>query len=494
MQAGAVSLAARLRARAPLAGLFVKPPAPAQVEAAGHAGLDFVVIDTEHGAPAGVDEHLRAADAVGLPALVRVPAPERADAIQHALDGGAAGVVVPHVRDAATARAVVAAARYPPLGARGIATTTRAGRQGAAGVAEHLARAARETVVVVQLEDAEAVPRAAEILAVEGISAALVGVADLSLSLGAPGRPDAPEVVSAVDALLAAAAAVGVPVMVVATGAEDADRWRARGATAVAFVASSLLLGALRGVAGAGATDHINNSTEVVFVPGMGCDGDLWADVAVALQSERRATRPARADLAEDVPTAAAALLAALDASRVVLAGHSFGAIVALEAQRQAPERVAALVLANASARGAGDDQRAAWDRLQQRLDAEPLATVAASLATANLAGGDATAALHARAAAQTVRLGAAALRRQLAAQHDRPESRDRLAGIAAPVLVLSGAADAICPQPLQEELAGGVPGARHVVLDGAAHLAPLERPAQTAAAIEAFINDQEQR
>jgi pimeloyl-ACP methyl ester carboxylesterase len=187
-------------------------------------------------------------------------------------------------------------------------------------------------------------------------------------------------------------------------------------------------------------------------------------------------------------------VLAALDAPRVVLAGHSFGAIVALEAQRQAPERVAALVLANASARGANDDQRAAWDRLHQQLDAEPLATVAASLATANLAGGDATTELHARAAAQTVRLGADALRRQLAAQRERPESRDRLAAVAAPALVLSGAADAVCPQPLQEELARGIPGARHVVLDGAAHLAPLERPAQAAAAIEAFINDQEQR
>ena len=206
----------------------------------------------------------------------------------------------------------------------------------------------------------------------------------------------------------------------------------------------------------------------------MGCDGDLWADVAVALQSERVAARPARADLARDVPTAAAAVLAALDAPRVVLAGHSFGAIVALEAQRQAPERVAALVLANASARGADDAQRAAWAQLERRLDAEPLVAVAASLATANLAGGEAAQALHARPAAQTVRLGAAALRRQLAAQRERPESRDRLAAVAAPALVLTGAADAVCPQPLQEELAGGIPGARHVVVDGAAHLAPL--------------------
>jgi 4-hydroxy-2-oxoheptanedioate aldolase len=495
------SLAARLAARTAVAGLFVKPPAPAQVEAARHAGLDFVVLDGEHGAASGVEleHHLRAADAVGLPALVRVPAPDRPEAVQHALDGGAAGVVVPHVRDAAAARAAVAAARYPPLGARGIATTTRAGGHGAVGVGAHLARSAAETVVVVQIEDAEAVGRAAEILAVEGVGAVLIGVADLALSLGAPGEPAAAPVVAAVDAILAAAAAADVPVMVVASDAADAARWRARGATAVAFVGASLLLGAQRAVAPAAhvGQGHQLGAAELVFLPGMGCDGDLWGDVAAALGSERRAVRPGRVDLAEDVATAADALLAAVDAPRLLLAGHSFGAIVALEAQRRAPERVAGLVLADASARGASEAQRAAWDALGRELDERPLAAVARDLAAANLDGSAAAAddpALAARAAAQTVRLGADALRRQLAAQRTRPESRDRLGAVGVPTLVITGARDVVCPPALQQELAAGLPHARHVVLDDAAHLAPLERPAAVAAAIDAFINDQEQR
>jgi pimeloyl-ACP methyl ester carboxylesterase len=286
--------------------------------------------------------------------------------------------------------------------------------------------------------------------------------------------------------------------MVVAAGAAEARRWRARGVAAVAFVGSALLLGALQAVAPAAhaGQGHQLGAAELVFLPGMGCDGDLWADVAVALAREGRPARPGRVDLAEDVPTAAAALLTAIDAPRFVLAGHSFGAIVALEAQRQAPERVAALVLANAGARGASPAQAEAWDALEANLRRRPLAEVARDMAAANLAGGAAAedAARVARAAAQTVRLGADALRRQLAAQRTRPESRDRLAAVAAPALVLTGARDAVCPPALQEELVAGLPAARHVVVDDAAHLAPFERPAATAAAIEAFINDQEQR
>jgi 4-hydroxy-2-oxoheptanedioate aldolase len=490
------ALAVRLRERRPLTALFVKAPAPAQVEAAGHAGIDAVILDTEHGTADGLEEHLRAADAAGVPALVRVPAPGLGAPIQRALDAGAAGVVVPHVRDAASARAAVAAAHYPPRGERGIATSTRAGHQGAVAIPAHVARSGAETVVVVQVEDADAVPRAAEIVAVPGVDAVLIGTADLALSLGAPGRPDAPEVQAAVDAILAAAAAAEVPAIAVAADAAEGAAWRARGVTTVAFVAGSLLLGALRGVAGersAGAGD--DGLDTLVLLPGMGCDGDLWADVAIALDSDRRHVQPGRVDLADGVEDAAAALLASIAAPRFALGGHSFGAIVALEVQRQAPERVGALVLANAGARGASDAQRAAWDDLGSALERDPLARVAQGLAEANLAGGAAAGGpLAARAAAGTVRLGAAALRHQLAAQRTRPESRGRLGAIGVPALVLSGADDAVCPPALQEELVAEIPGARHVVLDGTAHLAPLERPAAIAAAIDTYIYDQEQR
>jgi 4-hydroxy-2-oxoheptanedioate aldolase len=137
-------LAGRLAAHEPLTALLVKMPCAREIESAGHTGFDLVVIDTEHGPGGGfeLEHHLRAADAAGLPALVRVPSADPAG-IGAVLDAGATGVVVPHVLDARGAAGVVAAAHYPPRGRRGFALSTRAGGYGAAGWHEHLERAAR---------------------------------------------------------------------------------------------------------------------------------------------------------------------------------------------------------------------------------------------------------------------------------------------------------------------------------------------------------------
>jgi 4-hydroxy-2-oxoheptanedioate aldolase len=202
----------------------------------------MIVIDTEHG-PGGsfeLEHHLRAAEAVDLPALVRVPAAD-SGVILAALDSGAAGVVVPHVLDKAGSEAVVAAAHYPPRGSRGFATSTRAAGYSALAIREHLRRAARETCVVVQIEDAEAVPRSSEILEVPDLSGLLIGATDLSISLGHPGDQSHPEVEAAVAEVMAAAARAHVPVLAVASSKLDAARWRARGAAVVLSIATVLI-------------------------------------------------------------------------------------------------------------------------------------------------------------------------------------------------------------------------------------------------------------
>lgn len=239
-------LADRLRAREPLAGLFAAMPCADQLEIAGALGYDLAIVDTEHG-PSGaleLEQHLRAAAAVGLPVLVRVPGPDAA-AVQWALDGGAAGVIVPHVLDAAGAERIVALASYPPRGRRGFATTPRAGGYGGADWTGHFERAARETVVVAMIEDAEAVPRAGEILAVPGVCAVLIGAADLALSMGHTDGPGHADVEAAIAAVVAAAAAAGVPVLSVAGSEADARAWRARGVQVVSYVSVMVVRAAL---------------------------------------------------------------------------------------------------------------------------------------------------------------------------------------------------------------------------------------------------------
>ncbi|WP_219416487.1 HpcH/HpaI aldolase family protein [Pseudonocardia nigra] len=196
----------RLEAGERLVGGIVRMPNTGLVELLGHAGFDYVVLDAEHG-PADqlqLQHHLAAADGIGLDVLVRVGSRDPAETLR-ALDLGATGVVVPHVRSAEEAAAAVAAAHYPPLGERGFATYSRAGRYGLASAEEHLRRAAERTLVIVMIEDAAGVAAAPEILAVPGVDGVFVGPADLAVSLGHPGGTGHAAVVEAIEAVHRAA-------------------------------------------------------------------------------------------------------------------------------------------------------------------------------------------------------------------------------------------------------------------------------------------------
>ncbi|MBN9734360.1 2-dehydro-3-deoxyglucarate aldolase [Pseudonocardia sp. P1] len=152
------------------------------VEMLAVAGLDFVLIDCEHG-PADVGmlrTHIAFADAHGLPVLVR-PGEDEHHLAQRALDQGARGIVAPHVEDVAQATALAGALRYPPHGTRGFATYPRAGRFGSVTPDEHRA-SADDILVLAMLESPGAISRAGEIVGVDGIDGYLVGVADLGAS------------------------------------------------------------------------------------------------------------------------------------------------------------------------------------------------------------------------------------------------------------------------------------------------------------------------
>jgi len=91
---------------------------------------------------------------------------------------------------------------------------------------------------------------------------------------------------------------------------------------------------------------------------------------------------------------------------------------------------------------------------------------------------------------AMALAVGPRGMRRQLAAQATRPDSRPALADIAVPTLVLTGAEDRICPRPLQEELAAGIPGAHHVVVEDAGHMAALDQPDRVAAHLKTWLEE----
>ncbi|MGB8954038.1 MAG: aldolase/citrate lyase family protein, partial [Tumebacillaceae bacterium] len=102
-------------------GLFGSIPHPSAVDLIGAAGYDFVILDAEHVLvnPETLENMIRAAEAAGLTALVRVP-DSAPNTILRVLDAGAQGVVVPHVNNAEEAARIVKASRYYPLGMRSL--------------------------------------------------------------------------------------------------------------------------------------------------------------------------------------------------------------------------------------------------------------------------------------------------------------------------------------------------------------------------------------
>lgn len=179
-------------------------------EMMARAGFDYLVIDQEHAA-IGAAECLTMIQIIslcGVEPWVRVGAND-ARLIKRALDSGATGVVVPMVNSAEEARAAVAAARYPPHGARG-AGLFRAQAYGL-GFAEYRPRADAETVVVVQIEHIDAVRCLEEIVSVPGVDAFIVGPYDLSGSVGHPGAYDHPDVQRALQEIERVMLASDVP-------------------------------------------------------------------------------------------------------------------------------------------------------------------------------------------------------------------------------------------------------------------------------------------
>lgn len=237
-----LSLTDRVRDGRALVGLLVPMPAPATVELAAYCEFDFVILDTEHGVDDAsiVEAHLRAANAARIPALVRVPGCE-SRGIAFALDAGAIGVMVPHVTDHSDVERIVDAVFYPPTGARSLALSTRAGHHAARDPRRHVEIAGRETLVVAQIEDVEALANVADIAAHPHVDAICIGPNDLSCSLGYPGARDHPAVRAAIGDVLDRTGRTAAAACIVASDPEDALGWRAQGAAIIIFNAETIV-------------------------------------------------------------------------------------------------------------------------------------------------------------------------------------------------------------------------------------------------------------
>jgi 4-hydroxy-2-oxoheptanedioate aldolase len=197
------TLRENMRAGKPLSGCTISGHATEQIEVLGLLGYDFAFLDSEHWplTDREILDLITAGDAVDLPCLVRVRE-NSPSAIQHAMDSGAAGVIVPDVSDLRQALDVVRAVKYSPLGCRGL-STTRASRYGiGVSLAEYVQYANEKSVIVCQIESNEALQNSDEIMSVDEIDVVFIGTTDLSHSMGYTGQLSDPKVTEAVDHII----------------------------------------------------------------------------------------------------------------------------------------------------------------------------------------------------------------------------------------------------------------------------------------------------
>lgn len=223
---------------------------PGLAEVLGYMGWDYLLFDGEH-SPLSVREceHLaRICELTGVTSIVRVPS-NMPWMIGQVLDTGIQGVQIPMINSGAEAQVAARAAKYHPVGMRGLATT-RAAHYGQVlpfSIAEHIARANGESLVIAQVETPAAVEQLPSILQTPEIDVIFIGPNDLSLSLGVPGDLQHPSVQQAFDTIISAITQTDKALGILVPSVEAALQWQARGARYIMIVMEALLGPAVRG-------------------------------------------------------------------------------------------------------------------------------------------------------------------------------------------------------------------------------------------------------
>lgn len=227
----------------PVLGIWSIIPSPMVVEILSLSGFDFTILDMEHGVfdLGSLDACIRAVEVAGKAPLVRIPG-MNPSAAQWALDIGAHGIVVPQVRDAHDAAAVVDMAKYAPIGQRGYNPFTRAANyeNPANNRSGKLNNDFSLTCVIVESESALADLDA--ICATQSIDVVYMGIYDLAVSLGVSGDTLHPSVVQLVESSIVRIRAAGKAAGMMVRNSSDTARALSLGANFLVYAVDSFLI------------------------------------------------------------------------------------------------------------------------------------------------------------------------------------------------------------------------------------------------------------
>ena len=228
-------------------GTFVWMGGASTVEALGYSGLDFLIIDNEHG-PFEVEtthEMFRVAELSDVTPCVRIPEVTRTNVLKQ-LDVGAEVIIVPDIKSVDEVKKLITYSKYYPKGERGIAFARKAG-YGYADIAtgdlqDYFDHCNNEIMLFPQCETKECVEQIEEIVALDGVDGIFVGPYDLSASLGAPGDFENPVFKESFERVKTAVKEAGKYLMIFSFSKESTMEYFKDGADAMVYSADVNML------------------------------------------------------------------------------------------------------------------------------------------------------------------------------------------------------------------------------------------------------------
>jgi pimeloyl-ACP methyl ester carboxylesterase len=234
------------------------------------------------------------------------------------------------------------------------------------------------------------------------------------------------------------------------------------------------------------ANDVLTLSTDLILLPGLLCDGELWRDQLTALQS---VVRCKIADLTrqESISALAAEVLAEAPQT-FALAGFSFGGYVAQEIARQAPHRIERLALIDTSIRSDTVERRASRKALLHAANMPGAFKGIADRLLPTFIHPDRLSDfdLVDRIKAMTMRLGRDVFLRQSAME--RLDGEIALRALTCPILLICGEQDVLTPFANHRDIVEMLPRARLTVIAQSGHMTPMERPDAVSAALRDWL------
>lgn len=221
-------------------GIFSKTCDGAFIESCGKSGIDFCILDMEHGSVSYelLPNLIRACECSDTIPIVRV-ADNNEEYISKALDLGACGVQIPQINNKNSAIKAIQHAKFYPKGLRGVCRYVRAAEYSSKNKYDYF-NESNETMVILQVEGLEGVKNLDDILTVQGIDVIFIGPYDLSQSLGFPGDIHHPKVVEQIKIIVKKAMEADILVGTFVDTPQDAQYWKSLG---IKYIANSVDVG-----------------------------------------------------------------------------------------------------------------------------------------------------------------------------------------------------------------------------------------------------------